>query len=89
MCMYIYTYMYIYIYIYLFIYTYVYVYICICVFVYLHTHVCFDVYVNIISGLNAVYCKELEHGYRMTFAGLPSFCGLGLEDGHVPTCWLV
>ena len=31
--------------------------------------------------------KKLEHGCRMIHAGFPSFCGLGLEDGHVPTFW--
>ena len=27
----------------------------------------------------------MEHGRRMVDAGVPSFLGLGLEDGHVPT----
>ena len=31
---------------------------------------------------------KLEHGCRMIYAGVPSFCGLRLEDGHVPTFWL-
>ena len=33
--------------------------------------------------------KKLEHGCRMIFAGLPPFCRLGLEDGHVPTFWFL
>ena len=31
--------------------------------------------------------KKLEHGCRMMYAGVPSFFGLGLEDGPVPTFW--
>ena len=31
--------------------------------------------------------KKLEYGCRMICAGVPSFFGLGLEDGHVPTFW--
>ena len=31
--------------------------------------------------------KQLEHGCRMVYAGFPSFFGLGLEEGHVPTLW--
>ena len=26
---------------------------------------------------------------RMTYAGIPSFCGVGLGDGYVPTFWLL
>ena len=33
--------------------------------------------------------KMLEHGCRVIYAGFPSFFGLGLEDGHVPTFWLL
>ena len=33
--------------------------------------------------------KKLEHGWRMIHAGFPSFFGLGLEEGHVPTFWLL
>ena len=29
--------------------------------------------------------KQLEHGSRMIDFGLPSFFGLRLQDGHVPT----
>ena len=25
----------------------------------------------------------------MIYAGLPSFCGLGLEELHIPTLWLL
>ena len=32
---------------------------------------------------------QLEHGSRMIYAGLPSFFGLGLEDGLAPTFWLL
>ena len=28
--------------------------------------------------------RKLEHGGGMICAGVPSFCGLGLKDGHVP-----
>ena len=31
------------------------------------------------------YLAILEHGCRMIYAGVLSFFGLGLEDGHVPT----
>ena len=33
--------------------------------------------------------KKLEHGCRMVCAAFPSFCGLGLEDHHVPTFWVL
>ena len=33
--------------------------------------------------------KKLEHGCGMIHAGFLSFFGLGLEDGHVPTFWLL
>ena len=33
--------------------------------------------------------RKLEHGFRMTSAGIPSFCSLRLKDGHVPTFWLL
>ena len=33
--------------------------------------------------------KKLEHVCRLIYAGFPSFCGLGLEDGHVPTFCLL
>ena len=33
--------------------------------------------------------RKLENGSEMISAGLPSFFGLGLEDGHIPTFWLV
>ena len=36
-----------------------------------------------------VYSQKLEHGCRMIHAGRPSFFGLGLEDGPVPTFWLL
>ena len=32
---------------------------------------------------------KLEHGCRMIHAVLPFFFGLGLEDGHDPTVWLL
>ena len=38
---------------------------------------------------NTVDSQKLEHGCRMIYAGVPSFFGLGLEDGHVPTFWLL
>ena len=39
--------------------------------------------------LDTVDSKELEHGCRLIYAGIPSFFVLGLEDGHVPTFWLL
>ena len=33
--------------------------------------------------------KKLEHGCRMIHAGFPSLFALGLEDGRVPTFWLL
>ena len=33
--------------------------------------------------------NTLEHGCRMILAGFPSFTGLGLEGGHIPTFWLL
>ena len=33
--------------------------------------------------------KKWEHGSRIVYAGFTSFYGLGLEDGHVPTLWLL
>ena len=37
------------------------------------------------SGMCRVDSKKLRHGCRRTHAGLPSFVGLGLEEGHVLT----
>ena len=33
--------------------------------------------------------RKLEHACRVLYAGCPSFFGVGLEDGHVPTFWLL
>ena len=33
----------------------------------------------------SVQCTKDSSGCRMIYAALPSFFGLGLEDGHVPT----
>ena len=33
--------------------------------------------------------KKLENGCRMICAGCASFFGLGLEDAHCPTSWLL
>ena len=33
--------------------------------------------------------QRVGHGCRMIYAGIPSFFGLGLEAGHVPTIWLL
>ena len=33
--------------------------------------------------------NKLEHGCSMISAPVLSFVALGLEDGHVPTFWLV
>ena len=33
--------------------------------------------------------KKSEHGCRMISVDVPSFCCLGLEDGPVPTSWLL
>ena len=37
---------------------------------------------------DTVGSQKLEHGCRMIDAGFPSFFGLALDDGHVPTFWL-
>ena len=37
----------------------------------------------------AVGSKKFEYGSGMIWAGFPSFFGLGLEDSHIPTCWLL
>ena len=33
--------------------------------------------------------KKFQHGCRMLYAGCTFFFGLWLEDGHVPTFWLL
>ena len=33
-----------------------------------------------------VHSRKVEHSCRMIYAGSPSFFGLGLDDGHVPSC---
>ena len=33
--------------------------------------------------------ERFDHGRRMIYASFPSFFGLGLEDGQVPTFWLL
>ena len=38
---------------------------------------------------DTVDSKKLEHGRRMFYTGFASFFGLGLDDGHVPTFWLL
>ena len=42
-----------------------------------------------VSTVDSGGSKELELGCTTIYAGLPSFCGLGLEEGHVPTLWLL
>ena len=37
---------------------------------------------------HTVDSTKLECGCRMVCAGVPSFFGFGLEDGHVPMFWL-
>ena len=44
---------------------------------------------SILLGTTVVDCNKLEHARRMIYAGLPSFFGLGLEDGHISTFWLL
>ena len=39
--------------------------------------------------LSTADSKKLEHGWRMIYAGVPFLCSMGLEDGHVPTFWLL
>ena len=36
-----------------------------------------------------VDCKRLDYGCRRMYAGFPSDFRSGLEDGHVPTFWLL
>ena len=38
---------------------------------------------------NTLDSKKLEHGCGTISAGFPSFLGVGLEEGHVPTLWLL
>ena len=33
--------------------------------------------------------QKFERGCRIIYAGVPCFVGLGLEDGHFPTFWLL
>ena len=33
--------------------------------------------------------RKLEYGFRVIYALFPSFFGLGTEDGHIPTLWLL
>ena len=40
-------------------------------------------------GMTTVDSNKLEHGCRLIYAGIPSLFGLGLQDGHVPTFWLL
>ena len=41
------------------------------------------------SAATTVDSNKLEHGCRIVHTGVPSFFGFGLEDGHVPTFWLL
>ena len=38
---------------------------------------------------NTVDSNKLEHACKVIYAGFPSFFGLGLEDGHLPTFWIL
>ena len=38
---------------------------------------------------NTVGSKKLKHGCSRIYAGIPSFYSLGLEEGRVPTFWLL
>ena len=40
-----------------------------------------------VRGTHRLDSKKLAHIGRMICAGCPSFSGLGLEKGHVPTVW--
>ena len=42
-----------------------------------------------LSSLTAADSKNVKHGCGTIHAGAPSFCGLELEDSHVPTVWLL
>ena len=49
-----------------------------------------------VHGLEFLACTvgffefiDLEHGSGMIYAGVPSFCVFRLEDGRVPTFWLL
>ena len=51
-------------------------------------HVCVFIYICIYIYYTED-SQELEPGCKMIDAGVPSFFGLGLEDGIVPTVWLL
>ena len=44
---------------------------------------------NLSANEHMADSKKLERGHRKIYVGLPSFFGLGLEGGHVPTSWLL
>ena len=48
-----------------------------------------DLHSQELSGSFTVDSNTLEHGCRMIYAGVPSFFGLGSEDGGVPTLALL
>ena len=33
--------------------------------------------------------KKLEYGFRVIYAGVPSFTGFEVEDSRIPTFWLL
>ena len=45
--------------------------------------------VEVTSRPTTVDSNKFEHGCGRIHAGLHSFFGLGLEDGHVPNFWIL
>ena len=48
-----------------------------------------DALASVRSSRTTEGSNKLEHVCRMIYAGVPSFFGLGLEDNHVETFWLL
>ena len=47
------------------------------------------IHIYIYRERERVDSEKLEHGCRMIHADFGSYCTVGLEDGHVPTFWLL
>ena len=91
---YIYTHICIYVrvYMYMYIYIYTYIYMCVCVDIHMYMYICTYAYGirYICTSTSPSILKSFpEPGCRMICAGVPSVFGLGAQDGHVPTLWLL
>ena len=56
---------------------------------FIYTYIDKDIDVDMDLELDTVDSNNLEHGCRMINDGFPSFVGLELEDGRVPTVRLL